>query len=175
LLEQNPEKISICNLSSNPSALHLLDHETIAWICLSENPSPDAIKLLEKNPHKINWEWLSRNPSAIHLIEKNLDKIDWHYLSLNPSAIHLLEKNPDKIYWTYLAENPNAIHLLEKNPKMIFWENLSKNPSIFVEDYQSLCKERSEILREELMAKTWHPERFRSWCLDTEDEFYLEI
>jgi hypothetical protein len=24
------------------------------------------------------------------------------------------------------------------------------------------------------MEKTWHPRRFRSWCLDTEDEFHLE-
>lgn len=37
-----------------------------------------------------------------------------------------------------------------------------------------LSKARIQVLREELMAKTWHPNRFRSWCLDTDDEFYLK-
>jgi len=48
---------------------------------------------------------------------------------------------------------------------------LSKNPLIFVEDYLLLSKQRTEILREELMAATWHPDRFTKWCLDTTDEF----
>jgi hypothetical protein len=25
------------------------------------------------------------------------------------------------------------------------------------------------------MEKTWHPVRFRSWCLEYDDEFYLEV
>jgi len=45
------------------------------------------------------------------------------------------------------------------------------NPSIFEEDRQTLSKERTEVLREELMERTWHPERFRSWCLEHDDEF----
>ena len=31
------------------------------------NPNSDAIKLLEQNPHKINWYELSRNPSIFEL------------------------------------------------------------------------------------------------------------
>jgi len=54
--------------------------------------------LLEKNPEKINWTWLSENPNAIHLLEKNLDKVDWNHLSKNPNALHLLEQNVDKSY-----------------------------------------------------------------------------
>jgi hypothetical protein len=76
------------------------------WLWLSSNPS--ALRLLEQNPDKINWRWLSGNPNAIKLLEQNIDKIDWPYLSKNPNAIHLLEKNPDKIDWTYLSANPNA-------------------------------------------------------------------
>jgi hypothetical protein len=38
-----------------------------------------------------------------------------------------------------------------------------------------LSKERVETLREELMARTWHPKRFRSWCLEHDDEFHLEV
>jgi len=112
-----------------------------------------------------------KTPNATHLLEKNPDKIHWGWLSQNPNAIHLLEKNPDKINWNCLSLNPNAIHLLEKNPEKIDWGWLSTNPSIFEEDYQTLSKERTEVLREELMAVTWHPDRFTKWCLDTTDEF----
>jgi len=65
--------------------------------------------------------------------------------------------------------------LLEKNHEKINWYWLSRNPSIFEEDYQALSKERTEVLREELMEKTWHPARFRSWCLEHDDEFALKV
>jgi len=146
--------------------------EKLNWSWLSQNPG--AIHLLEKNPEKIDWYWLSMNPNAIHLLEKNLDKICWGHISEITSAIHLLEQNPDRIVWRKLTCNKGAIHLLEKNQDKIDWISLSKNPSIFVEDFQEKSKERCDYLREELMEKTWHPRRFRSWCLDTEDEFHLE-
>jgi hypothetical protein len=42
---------------------------------LSLNPNPNAIHLLEPNPEKINWQFLSENPNAIHLLEANPQKI----------------------------------------------------------------------------------------------------
>ena len=33
----------------------------------------------------IDWDRLSRNPNAIHLLEANPHKIDWHELSTNPN------------------------------------------------------------------------------------------
>ena len=68
----------------------------IHWDCLSINPHPAAIHLLEANSEKIDWDQLSQNPSAIHLLEANIDKIDWRMLCYNPAAIHLLESNPEK-------------------------------------------------------------------------------
>jgi hypothetical protein len=47
--------------------------DKICWGFLSSNPS--AIHLLEQNPEKIDWLQLSANPAAIHLIEENLEKI----------------------------------------------------------------------------------------------------
>ncbi len=44
----------------------------------------------------------------MRLLEQNPDKIDWFYLSKNPSALRLLEQNPDKIDWQLLSANPNA-------------------------------------------------------------------
>ena len=155
--------------------LDWIPFEKIDWQELSKNTSPGAIELLEKNFEKIDWIYLSGNPNAIHLLEKNPAKIDWYWLSQNPNAIHLLEKNPEKIVWYALSLNSNAIHLLEKNPEKIHWGWFSKNPSIFEEDYQTLSKERTEVLREELVMKTWHPKRFTSWCLDTEEIKELEV
>jgi hypothetical protein len=99
----------------------------------------------------IDWWGLSHNPSpfAIDLLSKNLDKIDWVGLcqNENPNAIKLLENNFDKVSWWGLSENPNAID----------WYQLS----------------RTSVILEELMEKTWHPSRFRRWCLEHDDEFFL--
>ena len=35
--------------------------------------------------NKLNWQMLSENPNAIHLLEQNPDKIYWPWLSKNPS------------------------------------------------------------------------------------------
>ena len=88
--------------------------EKLDWRGLSQNSSPGAIELLEKNLDKVSWSNLSHNLSAIHLLEKNPDKIEWGMLTQNPNAIELLEKNPEKIWWSLLSRNTNAIHLLEK-------------------------------------------------------------
>ena len=46
---------------------------------------PEAIQLLEKNPDKIDWFWLSSNPAAIQLLKANPEKIDWAMFSSNPA------------------------------------------------------------------------------------------
>ncbi len=160
----------LIELSQNKGAISLLEENQnkINWhissYYLSVNPS--AIHLLEKNLDKIDWHSLSENPSAIHLLEANQDKIDWPILSGNRSAIHLLEKNPDKIYWRNLSSNQSAMHLLEKNIEKIDnvgWRQLSRNPEIFEIDYDFLYQ-RMNLIREELIAKAWHPSRYQEWC-----------
>jgi hypothetical protein len=89
----------------NYDKLKLLDwisQDKLRWSWLSSNPS--AIHLLEQNPDKIYWPFLSQNPNAISLLEQNPDKIYWPNLSANPNAIHLLERNLDKIDWWYLSQ-----------------------------------------------------------------------
>ena len=39
--------------------------DKLNWGHLSSNPS--AIHLLEQNPHKINWNWLSGNPKPLFI------------------------------------------------------------------------------------------------------------
>jgi hypothetical protein len=93
--------------------------------------NPNAIHLLEQNPDKIEWDYLSLNPNAIHLLEANPEKIRWYGLSKNPSAGHLLQSNINKLDWSALSENtcPEAIQLLEMYPNCINWTKLSRNPA----------------------------------------------
>jgi hypothetical protein len=131
ILEQNLDKIDWKHLSSNPSAIPILEKnlDKIDWKHLSSNPS--AIPILEQNLDKIDWEKLSYNRNAIPILEQNLDKIDWQVLSSQTFAIHLLEQNPDKIDWKAISINPEALHLIEQNLDKIDWKALSRNPVIF--------------------------------------------
>jgi hypothetical protein len=69
----------------------------------------------------------------------------------------------DKITWQSLSQNPNAIHILEKNKDKIDWYSLSQNTAIFDYDYKEMSIQRSNILREELMAKALHPSKIQYW------------
>ena len=89
--------------------LEWISEDKIYWCELSKNPS--AIHLLEKNQNNIDWSWLSSKPKAIHLLEKNQNKINWNNLSQNPGTIKLLEKNPDKINWYWLSRNAAIFEL----------------------------------------------------------------
>ncbi len=169
------KKIDWRELSKNKGAISLLEenqnkiNSPISIYNLSLNPA--AVYLLEKNLEKIDWVGLSSNPSAIHLLEANHDKIKWPILTANSSAIHLLEKNPDKIYWRNLSSNRSAMHLLEKNIEKIDnvgWRQLSRNPEIFEIDYDFLYQ-RMNLIREELIAKAWHPSRYQEWCLSIDE------
>ena len=92
------------------------------------------------------------------MLEQNPDKINWDWLSENPAAMHLLEQNPGKISWYWLMKNPTAIDLIKKNQELIEWNQLSANPAIFEIDYAKL-KERIEPFHEELIQKCFHPSR----------------
>ncbi len=68
----------------------------------------------------------------MQLLEKNPDKIVWDWLSMNSSegAMRLLEKNQDKINWDQLFKNPHIFKYDYKQMKiscMLFKEDLIKN------------------------------------------------
>jgi len=54
-------------------------HPKVSLCVLSRNPN--AIHILEQNLDKVRWDYLSINPNAIHLLEQNLDKVYWSWLS----------------------------------------------------------------------------------------------
>ncbi len=183
LLEDNIDKIDwdALSLNPNPKCLDLFKKydkmDAINWLNLSSNEG--AIHILEENPNKIDWSGLSQNRSAIHLLEMNPGKINWKTLQFNASAMHLIEQHLEKIDMLGISSNPSAIHLLkqyhiendnlpsEKKRKML-WGLIILNSGIFEIDYDFLFQ-RMNIIRKELIAKTWHPSRFQKWCLSIDE------
>lgn len=136
LVEQNNgvfAYIDWANMSANPSAINLLllYPEKINWSLFSENPHPDAIKLLNDNFDLINWIRLSSNPMGKWLLLNNKEKICWRRLSRNYNMTGLLKENEALINWDELSlnEHPDAIEMLKNNPEKINWYNLSRNPA----------------------------------------------
>lgn len=180
-IEENKHNynINLILLAQNKAAIHLIRKhlhifDTCCWDYLCINQSPEAIEILKENPGKIRWDILSSNPAAIKLLEENPAFINMHHLCANPAAIHLIKQRMDKIDWIQLSKNPNAIHILEQNKDKIDWYSLSQNTSIFEPDFKHLSELRTNILREELMAKTLHPTRIQYWLengLTIEDIF----
>ena len=135
-------------LSANPAAIDMLKSkiekeskmnerqleklkDKIDWDMLSQNPNPEAIKILKANPENINLDFLSANPAAIDILKANTDDISWYELSANtnPEAIELLKTKFYKINWELLSANPAGIDLLKSYPGNIKWNYLSQNPN----------------------------------------------
>ena len=72
------DEIDCYNISNDPTIIPLFDVPSLS------DDQKSFISLLEKNPDKIYWEYLSTNPAAIPLLEKNPDKIKWRVFSKNP-------------------------------------------------------------------------------------------
>ena len=192
IVDLNWEKVEELLENSNPEAIKLIENNLydmvneipVFWNWISSNSS--AISMLEKNFVNIDWGQLSRNPNAIHLLEHNKDKINWSNLSGNknaidillkyphkidwvtfsnnthPIAVKMLEENPDKIYWPNLSRNSSAIHLLEANPDKVIYGTILQNENIYEYDYAEM-KLRMDVLRKEMMIKVWHPLRVIKW------------
>ncbi len=133
---------------------------------LVDNHHPGAIKILEE---RLENFIIVNGIDEIKVIDYLKSRKDFQdSLSQNPSAMPILMKHPELIDWIRLSSNPSAIDLLKDNQEKIEYTWLSKNPAIFELDYDFL-HERMNIIRHELMKKTWHPDRFREWCLNEEE------
>ncbi len=119
------------------------------WGQLSGNDHEIAIRILQNNPHRINFCILSGNPSGFEIMKQHMGLINWWYFTGNthPDAIRIIEQNLDHIptvivstdtYWmvhpnyryhTSLSQNPNAFHILLENPRFIHFDSLLLNPS----------------------------------------------
>lgn len=100
-------------ISLNPYATSLLYTKyfyKISWSELSSNPS--AIKLLEMNAEKIDWHNLCSNPNAFRLLDTcPKDLINFRYIAGNPNALSLFNKHApvtDINAWNVLATQPSS-------------------------------------------------------------------
>lgn len=193
---ENPNAVPI--IEKNLDKIHNDD-----WIILSGNQN--AVHIFEK-PEYLNklydWSYLSKNPKAMHIIVNNWDKVDWITFSQNPSAINMIiqllqeqkdyhTKNMKNIemkqkigdYTSYLYVNDEKNHNIYRSLYKYYdyfykidYPSLSKNPAIFELDYQGL-KERCDIYRKELIAKTMHPSRMialleKGFDLDNLEDYF---
>jgi hypothetical protein len=174
--------------------LDWIDKDKLDWKGLSANPSPEAIRMLRKNPNKIKFYNLIENISldAIQILNEHKHNVDWWWyenywnmytkhhkkLVLSSEEIQLLRENPDTINWrsSPLNNSPYAIPLLKENQDKIWWHGLSKSPHIFTYDYEKM-NNNMLLFREDLMNERFHPRnipKFRDWGIpwfeDYEDD-----
>ena len=105
----------------------------------------NARKLLEENPHLMEWEFLCQNPSMVHLLAMNPHRIWWHNLSVNENAYDLMmlheerisyfhiwtNENPDIIRYAIDNANYDQVEEYDDDDKKIKWFYLCANPVAF--------------------------------------------
>ena len=137
---QNPTYYwKLMSQSHNPAILAFIEKhknpDEIIWFYLSQNECEDAVRILEKNQDKIDWDNLSENSFAIDILKKNTDKIVWKSFckNSNPKAIEMIEQmlieDPSKINFVSLSCNPNAIHIISQHLDKVSSYGLSWNPN----------------------------------------------
>ena len=135
------------------------------------------------NPDKgWNYKYLSYNPNITwEIVKANPDK-DWNYylLSGNPNITwEIVKANPEKPWnYCYLSANPNITwEIVKANPEKP-WNYLYLSLNSMGKYDLPFCimkrkaKERIEKIKEELIAKAWHPSRVERWLeagIDIED------
>ena len=182
-LYSNPSDVVVDYLLNNPHTIN------VNWYYFSKNTNERAVAYLKKNEKNINWSCLSGNESngAIRLLIENRERIDFDRLSLNsnpkafellltfpddcinyinlsantnPKAVaYLIQNRPDEINWCLFSKNPAAMPYLVTNPEKVHFQTLWENPAIFQIDEQSICKERSDAIKEQLLSIFMSPDR----------------
>ena len=180
LLLQNKDKINYTYLSDNENAYELIKeylethfilnpalpyysvykHNRQIYIHdLCSNKNEELIQYLHINyPEELDWFKLSTNPAAINILLENKKKINYIGLSANthPKAIDLLKKTPQYIKWeNFGAHIKEYDNIAEQRPMLKEW--IWSNPIIF--DYKTISKYKMDMIKEELMQKTLHPNR----------------
>lgn len=169
-MNPNPEVIPILEKNLDKVAWHFIYYKYTSdkrWInfmirnidkcdderkgkTLSERREKEFIPIFEENKDKI-----SSNPNAYNF----LMRICWYQFSINSNdeAVEYLIKNPEKIKWDFFSSNRSlkAMEYISKNIDKIRWMEIRNYPNIFELDMEFM-KKRMNIIREELIMRTWH-------------------
>jgi hypothetical protein len=64
----------------------------------------------------------------------------------------------------------HAVLFLKEEPKYL---PLALQDKVVIDEFKRMLKnhikQKTDLFKEELVMKTWHPDRFMKWCLDTDD------
>jgi hypothetical protein len=154
----------------------------------------DLINFFPNKPW--NWYCISRNSNITwDIIRNNPDKPwDWNGLSENINITwDIINDNPDKPSlagrswnWEGISENINITwDIIIDNPdKPWDWNGISLNEfnydSYFKSSFyiKNMTKKMHDIIKEELISKSCHPDRIFNWnedfCKDYPEEYKIE-
>ena len=131
-----------------------------------------------------SWNWcaISRNPNLTMKFIKAHPELPWNWygISCNPNiTMNFIESHPDKNWdWCKICCNPNiTMDFIERNMGFINWFYLSmnkfgwkqENTLQYYKQRKTQTIKQTKLIKEELIAKTWHPDRFMEWCVDNEE------
>jgi hypothetical protein len=177
-----PWRWSFVCRNPNVKIEHILQMPTIDWHQVALNPSItlEDIKthaasfercycFLSKNPN-ITWGFVKANPHC---------NWDWSALSKHPNVTwEIIQNHPEKPWdWNCISENPNiTLDILRANMEMPWrWQTIGLNP-MESDKGDFIRKELRQwfsvsALKEELMAKVWHPRNFAKFKYLDPDTF----
>jgi len=116
-----------------------------------------------------------------YILDHPEKKWDYYWLSMNPNITwEIVQENPRKpweYYW--ISTNPNITwKIVQENPRKPWkYSYLSANHMYKFEFPLCIMKqrarERMSKIKEELIAKAWHPDRVQRWLdagMDVEED-----
>lgn len=165
----------LCRNSNDKVYDLLLENQgKISWIDLLVNKNSKILGLYDNNMDKMNddyWIRLCENncDKALKILEANQDKINWNVLASNNNdkAIKLLSENIDKICVEYLFENtnPKVLDLIMKKgiKNLTRIDGLIRNPNIFTYNYEAIKEHMKSTWLLDLLKYWHHPKSAYKW------------
>jgi hypothetical protein len=87
-------------------------------------------------------------------------------------CFHVFPLDDYKRFLIHMFTEPPFLHLVFEGLHTEYLPFPLRNPGSVAESYRDIkrgIKEKTDLYKEELMMRTWHPSRLFSWCLDIEE------
>jgi hypothetical protein len=153
----------------------ILEHpnEPWDWNGISINPNITWNIINDNMNYPWAWDYLSIHKDlTIEIIKKNLDKnLCWNLISSHKNiTLEIIESNPTLPWiWGEVSINPNiTFNIIRSNPNKPWVKsnfaknNFTREREEFIGNKLRQWFKRSE-LKEELIAKLWHPRNFEKF------------
>lgn len=169
-----------------PDFLEKYANKSWNWDTIASHPNFNIDYLVEKLGTDLNYYNLSQNPNlTLHDFLK-YRYLKWDYYSLlhHPNfEIKKMLDIIDSIDWISISSHPNiTIDIIDKYKTEIYFNTLSYNefgynlnnkPLLYSDNRKELSLMKMNLLKEELIKKTWSPNRILDWCLAEVDKWWV--